>query len=331
MAPVPPAVTVLIGAYDNEVTVERAVESILGQTEKGLELIVVDDGSRDGSAAAAEAAIGGDSRGRVMRLEQNLGIARSLNAGLEAAAAPIVAIQDADDYSAPNRLQRELAALAENPDVAVVGSRMREVDAEDRELQPRTSFVAGDVGPVLMRFNPIPNGSAAFRKDVALALGGYDPRYRYATEYDLWLRIAERHRLLALDEELCTRVMGGGNVAARAERAQLAEGLAIRARALRRRRSLRGVSGLLRRFGDHEVLHGVSFEVRPGQAVAVVGPNGSGKSTLLQCVLGSQRPDGGTITLHGVPLRESDPEWSPRCLFRVETGAGAHDGPSGRA
>jgi ABC-type multidrug transport system ATPase subunit len=67
------------------------------------------------------------------------------------------------------------------------------------------------------------------------------------------------------------------------------------------------VSGLLRRFGDHEVLHGVSFEVRPGQAVAVVGPNGSGKSTLLQCVLGSQRPDGGTITLHGVPLRESDP------------------------
>lgn len=67
------------------------------------------------------------------------------------------------------------------------------------------------------------------------------------------------------------------------------------------------VSGLLRRFGDHEVLHGVSFEVNPGQAVAVVGPNGCGKSTLLQCVLGSQRPDGGTITLHGVPLREGDP------------------------
>jgi ABC-2 type transport system ATP-binding protein len=67
------------------------------------------------------------------------------------------------------------------------------------------------------------------------------------------------------------------------------------------------VSGLLRRFGDHEVLHGVTFDVRPGQAVAVVGPNGSGKSTLLQCVLGSQQPDGGTITLHGQPLRESDP------------------------
>jgi len=246
MAPAPPAVTVLVGAYENEATVARAVASILGQTEKDLELIVIDDGSRDGSAAVAEAAIGDDPRGQVMRLERNLGIARSLNAGLEAAAAPVVAIQDADDYSAPERLERELTVLDAEPDVAVVGSRMREVDAEGRELRPRTSFAAGDVGPVLMRFNPIPNGSAAFRKEAALALGGYDPRYRFATEYDLWLRIAERHRLFALDERLCTRVMGGGNVAARAERAQLAEGIRIRARALRRRRTLRGAGGLLR-------------------------------------------------------------------------------------
>ena len=245
-SPESPAATVLIGAYENERTVARAVDSILSQTEENLELIVIDDGSRDGSAAAAEAAIGDDSRGRVMRMERNLGIARSLNAGIEAAAAPVVAIQDADDYSAPNRLERELAVLRAEPGVAVVGSRMREVDADGRELRPRTSFAAGDAGPVLMRFNPIPNGSAAFRRDVALALGGYDPRYRFATEYDLWLRIAERQRLIALDEELATRVMGGGNVAARAERAQLAEGIKIRARALRRRRTLRGAGGLLR-------------------------------------------------------------------------------------
>lgn len=236
----------LIGAYENEDTVARAVASVLAQTERDLELIVIDDGSRDGSAAAAQEAIGSDPRGRVMRLERNLGIARSLNAGLEAAAAPFVAIQDADDFSDPQRLERELAAIASQPDVAVVGSRMREVDEQGRELKPRTSFAAGDVVPVLLRFNPIPNGSALIRRDAALAVGGYDRRYRYATEYDLWLRLAERHRLLALDEELGTRVMGGGNVAARAERAQLAEGLSIRLRALRRRRTLRSASGILR-------------------------------------------------------------------------------------
>jgi glycosyltransferase involved in cell wall biosynthesis len=246
MPPDPPAVTVLIGAYENERTVPRAIASILAQTEPDLELIVIDDGSRDGSAAVAAEAIGSDPRGRVMRLDRNLGIARSLNEGMRVAAAPVVAIQDADDYSAPERLQRQLAALAADPRVAVVGARMREVDPDGRVLRPRTSFAAGEVNPVLLRFNPIPNGSTAFRRGVVLALGGYDPRYRYATEYDLWLRIAERHRLLALDEELCTRVMGGGNVAARAERAQLAEGIAIRRRALGRRRTLRGAGGLLR-------------------------------------------------------------------------------------
>lgn len=246
MASDPPAVTVLIGAYENERTVARAVASILAQTETRLELIVIDDGSSDRSAAVAEEAIGDDPRGRVLRLERNQGIARSLNQGMRAAAAPIVAIQDADDYSAPQRLERQLAALAADPGLAVVGSRMREVDAAGRVLAPRTSFAAGEVGPVLTRFNPIPNGCAAFRREAALALGGYDPRYRYATEYDLWLRLAEHHRLLALDEELSTRVMGAGNVAARAERAQLAEGMAIRARALRRRRTLRGAAGLAR-------------------------------------------------------------------------------------
>src|SRR4051794_30522030 len=246
MAPDPPAVTVLIGAYENERTVARAVGSILGQTERDLELIVIDDGSRDGSSAAAREAIGSDPRGRVMRLPCNVGIARSLNAGLEAAAAPAVAIQDADDYSTPNRLERELAVLTSDPGVAVVGARMREVDGDGRPLQPRTSFAAGDVGDVLLRFNPIPNGSALVRREAALAAGGYDPRYRYATEYDLWLRLAERYRLVALDEELGTRAMGGGNVAARAERAQLAEGIAIRLRALWRRQTLRDAGGLLR-------------------------------------------------------------------------------------
>jgi hypothetical protein len=121
---------------------------------------------------------------------------------------------------------------------------MHEVDEARRPLAARTSFVAGDVNAVLPRFNPIPNTSAAFRRDVVLALGGHDPRYRYAMEYDLWLRVAERHVVVALDEPLSTRVMGTANVAARAERAQIAEALAIRARALARRRTLRGASGL---------------------------------------------------------------------------------------
>jgi glycosyltransferase involved in cell wall biosynthesis len=178
-------------------------------------------------------------------MERNIGISRSLNAALAEARAPVVAVQDADDTSDPHRLERQLALLDARPDVAVVGSRMREVDESGRELRPRTAFAAGDVRGVLPRFNPIPNTSAAFRRALVQAAGGYDPRYRYAMEYDLWLRLAERHVVWALDEVLATRRMSSTNVAARAERAQLAEALLIRGRALRRRRTLRGARGLV--------------------------------------------------------------------------------------
>jgi glycosyltransferase involved in cell wall biosynthesis len=240
-----PRATVLIGAYNSAATLPAAIESVLAQTMRDLELIVVDDGSRDESAAVAAAAARDDPRVRLLQMPGNVGIARSLNEGIAAATAPVIAVNDADDESAPERLERQLGVLDARPDVVVVGSRMREVDESGAELSPRTAFAAGDVGAVLPRFNPIPNTSAAFRRDVVLAAGGYDARYRYAMEYDLWLRLAERHTVVALDEVLATRRMSRTNVAARAERAQLAEALLIRARALRRRRTLRGARGLV--------------------------------------------------------------------------------------
>jgi len=237
--------TVLIGAYNSAATLERAIDAILAQTMGDLELIVVDDGSRDASADIARAAAARDPRVRLLAMGRNVGIARSLNTGVQAAGAPFVAVQDADDYSDPTRLARQLEILEAQPDVAVVGVRMHEVDPAGRHLAPRTSFVAGDVDAALMRFNPIPNTAAMFRRDAVLEIGGYDARYRYAMEYDLWLRLAERWRVLTIDDALATRVMGTDNVAARAEREQTREAIEIRLRALRRRRTLRGAGGLI--------------------------------------------------------------------------------------
>jgi glycosyltransferase involved in cell wall biosynthesis len=239
---VTPRVSVLVGAFNNADTLRQAIDAMLDQTVRELEVIVIDDGSTDASADVARAAAQRDDRVRLLSMATNVGISRSLNEGLSAARAPVVAVQDADDWSEPQRLERQLRALDADPAVAVVGSRMREVDEHGAELRPRTSFAAGDVGAVLMRFNPIPNASAAFRRDLALAAGGYDTRYRYAMEYDLWLRLAERHRVITLDEVLSTRRMSSTNVAARSERAQTAEAIAIRVRALRRRRTLRGAA-----------------------------------------------------------------------------------------
>ncbi len=237
-----PRVSVLIGCWNNADTLPRAIESILSQTVEDLELIVVDDGSTDSTPDLVRAV--SDGRVRYLPLE-HMGISKSLNRGIAEAAAPVVAVQDADDWSLPARLERELSVLDRWPEVAVVGARMREVDGSGSELRPRTAFTAGQVNEALMRFNPIPNSCAAFRRDVALSLGGYDERYSYAMDHDLWLRIADAHGVFALDEVLAVRRMSGSNVAARAEREQIRETLTIRVAALRRRRTLAGATGLV--------------------------------------------------------------------------------------
>lgn len=232
-----PRVSVLIGAYNNASTIRQAIDSILGQTVENLELIVIDDGSADATRDVVTGVK--DTRLRYLR-RRHQGISPSLNAGIAAASAPVIAVQDADDWSEPHRLERQLAVLDADQRVAVVGSRMREVDETGSPLRPRTVFAAGDVREVLMRFNPIPNSCAAFRREVVRELGGYDARYLYAMEYDVWLRVADLHAVVALDEPLATRRMSRSNVAARRERAQIAETIALRVAAMRRRRSARG-------------------------------------------------------------------------------------------
>lgn len=237
-----PRATVLIGAYNNAATLPQAIESILNQTIRELEVLVLDDGSTDDTASLVAAIE--DERLRYIPL-QHMGIARSLNLGIEAAAAPVVAVQDADDWSEPQRLERQLAVLDAEADVAVVGGLMREVDAAGREVATRTGHAIGDVNAILMRYNPLPNSCAAYRRDTIRGLGGYDARYLYASEYDLWLRAAERHRIVVLDEVLATRRMSGTNVAGQKERASIAETISLRVADARRRRSLRGLHWLI--------------------------------------------------------------------------------------
>jgi glycosyltransferase involved in cell wall biosynthesis len=233
----------LIGCWNNATTLREAMDSILGQTLRDLELIVVDDGSTDATPEIVREVQAADERVRYLPLT-HMGISRSLNEGLGASRAEFVAFQDADDWSLPERLERELEVLERRCDVAVVGCRMREVDQHGRELSPRTTFAAGDVNASLMDFNPIPNSCAMLRRVRALESGGFDPRYRYAMDYDLWLRLADRNVINMLDQVLAVRRMGDTNVAARKERAQTAEAIRIRLAVLRRRRSLRHARGL---------------------------------------------------------------------------------------
>jgi glycosyltransferase involved in cell wall biosynthesis len=238
-----PRVSVLIGCWNNAATLPRAIDSILAQTLDDLELIVVDDGSTDESPEVVDRYQ--DPRLRRLALE-HMGIARSLNRGLEAARAPAVAFQDADDWSYPSRLERQLAVLNRRPEVAVVGCWMDEVDEAGQPLKQRQPRRTGSVTGDLPRLNPIPGTSAMVRRDAAREAGDFDPRFRFAQDYDLWSRLSDRHEILCLGEVMAARQMARAAAGSRHEREQIREGIRIRLELIRRRRSPAAVRHLLR-------------------------------------------------------------------------------------
>ncbi len=228
-----PRVSVVMAARNESGVIERAIESILKQTLKDWELIVVDDGSSDGTATLVERY--GEPRIRLFR-EPRRGLPGALNVGITEARSRFVARQDADDVSLPDRLARQARFLDEHGDVAVVGARWVEIGPHGRALAARTPFVHGCLNEALVRFNPIVHTAAMFRRSAAVAVGMYDESFPYAADYDLWLRIeVAGFTLWNLPETLVVRTMTGQNMSSTNERGNLVEELRVRWCDIRRR------------------------------------------------------------------------------------------------
>src|SRR3954468_13323938 len=133
-----PRVTVLIGTWNDADVVPRAIRSVLDQTLRDLELLVLDDGSDDRTEDVVDEQFD-DERLRYLKLPHR-GIAATLNDGVREARSELVAVLDADDWALPTRMERQVAVLETRPDIAVVGCRMQEVDEHGNDLRARTSF-----------------------------------------------------------------------------------------------------------------------------------------------------------------------------------------------
>ena len=198
-----PAVSVLMSVHDGAPWVADAITSILDQTLTDLELVVVDDESTDGTPEI----LAGIRDGR-LRVERRprMGLTRALNHALSLARAPLLARLDADDRSLPDRLARQKRFLDEHPDIGLVGSAAREVDAADHEvgvISPPTEDIA--IRRVLIRRNPFVHSSVVMRRSLVEGVGGYDASCRVAQDYDLWMRMSLITRLANLPDVLVER------------------------------------------------------------------------------------------------------------------------------
>lgn len=193
-----PRVSVVMPVRDGERWLDEAVGSILAQTMHELELVVVDDGSTDGSPRLLAGAAERDARVRILRHDRQ-GLTAALDRGVRASQAEYVARMDADDVALPQRLELQAAFLDARPDVALVGGA---VIATDEEGKPcgTLRYPVGDraIRVALRRYNCFVHPAVMFRRSAYLQAGGY--RIDRAQDYDLWLRLAEEWRLANLSE-----------------------------------------------------------------------------------------------------------------------------------
>ncbi len=184
-----PKVSVIMAVHNGGEFLGQAIESVLCQSLADLEFIVVDDGSTDN--APETLASYDDPRLIVLRNERNIGLTRSLNRALNAARGRYIARMDADDISARERLERQAQYLDSYPDVGAVASWVLRIDEQGRVLYRwRVPCDDSEIKRILANGkNPLPHGAMMLRRELLEQVGGYREWFRYAQDYDLWLRM----------------------------------------------------------------------------------------------------------------------------------------------
>ncbi|MDB5326644.1 MAG: glycosyl transferase family 2 [Phycisphaerales bacterium] len=196
--------SVLMGVFNGEAFLAEAMDSVLAQTFRDFELIVVDDGSTDGSPKLLADYAKRDARVKILN-QKNAGLTAALNAAAKASTAPLLARMDPDDMALPTRFQQQVAYMDAHPEVTLLGTRVILVDPYGTAFKwPLHPLTHEEIDSKLMEGEgwAIVHPAAMMRRDAFERVGGYDERYRTSQDFDLWLRMAETGRLANLEEPL---------------------------------------------------------------------------------------------------------------------------------
>ncbi len=198
----PPRISILMATYNGAAFVRQSISSLLAQTCRDFELIVVDDCSTDATPAILASI--DDPRLKVFRNERNAGVVASRNRCLALASGEYIAMQDHDDLSRPTRLARQCAFLDRNPGVVLVATAAHFL-ADGTIKPPRHPLRSSPalIAWLLLVANPLVCSSIMFRADAARRLDGFmRADYTYADDFDLYHRLMAEGRIARLDEPL---------------------------------------------------------------------------------------------------------------------------------
>jgi len=210
-------VSVVLPTYNRAHTLERAVRSVLNQTHKDFELIVVDDGSTDNTRDIVVSFA--DGRIRYIKHESNKGVAEARNTGIGASRASLIAFQDSDDEWLPHKLALQVEAMHKAGEhVGVVYSAFwREREGNTAIIIPGSEIqqTDGDLSSILLKHNFVTLQATLIKKECFDTLGLFDSKLRIFDDWDGILRIAQKYAFVFIAEPLVVAHATPGNLTSR--------------------------------------------------------------------------------------------------------------------
>ncbi len=198
-----PDITVVVPTHNRVQLLSHALRCIRAQKGVELEIVVVDDGSSDGTSAMLESV--GEARIRVVRHDEARGLSAARNAGIDAASGRWTAFCDDDDLWAPGKLSAQTAALAATPDAHWCCTGAVAVDDQLRIIGPamRPPKPGGTADAVLARSTiPVGGSSVVARTDLLRDVGGFDEGLASLEDWEMWIRLALRSPVATVDQPL---------------------------------------------------------------------------------------------------------------------------------
>lgn len=190
--PVEFKISVIMPVYNGERYLREAVDSILNQTFRDFEFVIINDGSTDRTADILGSYT--DPRLRIVHNGGNVGITPSLNKGLDMARGEYIARMDQDDISERERLEKQVAYMDDNPNVVASGTWARDIDANGLEIGQRCVPAGKRMRYEFWRPSPIVHPSAILRAS-QLGNARYDASFDPAADFEFWLRLKADHDL----------------------------------------------------------------------------------------------------------------------------------------
>lgn len=196
-----PLVSVIMAAKNVENYISEAIDSVVNQTYKNWELIVVDDGSNDSTLSIINSYAKNDSRIKIIRNEKSVGQAIARNTAVKDSSGDFLAILDADDIAMPDRIVEQVLFLGNNPKVSAIGGHAEIIDENGKSLGVKRKALNIDaIRFSLLLQNQFIHSTMMIRRDVFDKFGGYDNNFLYAEDYDLWSKIIEKNIILNIDK-----------------------------------------------------------------------------------------------------------------------------------